>query len=60
MADLKRGGIRPNAGRKALDDKKVSLFIYVPGSVVRILGTDTAKRIAEAAVSRAAKKKAGK
>lgn len=56
MAVKTRGGKRPNAGRKTVPDKKVSLFIYVPGSYIEALGDTEAKRIAEAAVSRAAKK----
>ena len=57
MAVKKRGGNRPNAGRKTVKDKKVSLFIYPLGSHVETLGSEEAKRVAEAAVSRAAKKK---
>lgn len=49
-----RGGARPGAGRKAIDDKKEALFIWVPASAVKKLGKDKAKAIGEGAVRRAA------
>lgn len=58
MTNTNRGGSRPNAGRKKVADKKVSVFAYVPESQVEALGgKEAAKEIAEAAISRAAKRK---
>lgn len=57
MAQVKsRGGTRPGAGRKASADKKIVVFAYVLQSQVDALGKDQAKAIAEAAITRAAKK----
>lgn len=56
MAKDNRGGARSNAGRKPLQDKKRSLFLWLPGSLIDLLGEDKAKQVGEAAVTRAAKK----
>lgn len=55
MPVAQRGGVRPNAGRKKVTDKKVSLFIYVPESQLKALGAARAKQVAETAISKAAK-----
>lgn len=54
----KHGGSRPNSGRKPVKDKKVSLFLWLPESVIVLAGgPGEAKRIGEAAVNKAAKNK---
>lgn len=34
-----RGGVRPNSGRKPLDDKKMPVTVYVAESVIKRIGT---------------------
>lgn len=56
MAKKKHGGSRKGAGRKPVDDPKITLPIYPLKSSVDALGMDKAKEIAVNAIYRAAKK----
>jgi hypothetical protein len=56
MAKAKHGGARTGAGRKPVDDPKVTLSIYPVKSAVEVLGADKAKEIAVNAIYKAAKK----
>lgn len=56
MAKAKHGGARTGAGRKPIDDPKITLSIYPVKSVVEVLGADKAKEIAVNAIYKAAKK----
>jgi hypothetical protein len=56
MAKAKHGGARTGAGRKPVDDPKITLSIYPVKSAVDALGVDKAKDIALNAIYRAAKK----
>lgn len=57
MTKAGRGGKRPNSGRKKAIVKKVPVFIYPLGSEVDALGgKGEVKRLAEAAISKQAKK----
>jgi hypothetical protein len=52
-----RGGKRPNSGRKPVKEKKTAVFAYVlPSDVQTVGGKESAKSIAEQAITRAAKK----
>jgi hypothetical protein len=48
----KHGGKRKGAGRKPIEDKKISLQIYPRQSMVDILGVDNAKSIAIQAIEK--------
>lgn len=50
------GGARKGAGRKPVDDKKVTLILYPHQSTIELLGAETAKDIAIKALEQAAKK----
>jgi hypothetical protein len=56
MAKAKHGGARKGAGRKPVDDPKVTLSIYPVKSAVDLLGTEKAKEIAINAIYKEAKK----
>lgn len=56
MAKKAHGGSRKGAGRKPVDDPKITLSIYPLKSAVDTLGLDKAKEIAVNAIYRAAKK----
>lgn len=56
MAKKKHGGLRKGAGRKPIDDPKITLSIYPLRSAVDTLGAESAKEIAINAIYRAAKK----
>ena len=56
MAKKAHGGARKGAGRKPVDDPKVTLSIYPLKSAVEALGPDKAKEVALAAIYKAAKK----
>lgn len=53
MKQSTRGGKRQGAGRKAHNDKKEAIFIYIPGSMIAMLGgREIVKRLAEKAIER--------
>jgi len=53
IAKKQHGGSRPGSGRTPATDKKEPVFIYIPGSTVKLMGGRTAvKAFAEAAVRR--------
>ncbi len=52
MKQKNHGGIRKGAGRKPLDDKKVTLTIYPRESMVELLTQDRAKEIAISAIEK--------
>ena len=56
MAKAKHGGARTGAGRKPVDDPKVTLSIYPVKSAIDALGADKAKEVALNAIYKAAKK----
>lgn len=56
MAKKAHGGARKGAGRKPVDDPKVTLSIYPLKSAIDKLGADKAKEIAIDAIYKAAKK----
>lgn len=56
MAKKSHGGSRKGAGRKPVDDPKITLPIYPVKSAVDILGVERAKEVAVNAIYRAAKK----
>lgn len=56
MATKKHGGARMGAGRKPVDDPKITFAIYPRQSVIEKLGADKAKEIAINALEKAAKK----
>ncbi len=56
MAKKKHGGLRKGAGRKPVEDPKITLSIYPVKSAIDILGVDKAKEVAVNAIYRAAKK----
>lgn len=56
MATKKHGGARKGAGRKPVDDPKITFTIYPRKSTIEKLGVDSAKNIAINALERAAKK----
>lgn len=56
MAKKAHGGARTGAGRKPVDDPKVTLSIYPVKSAIDTLGAEKAKEIAINAIYRAAKK----
>jgi hypothetical protein len=56
MAKVKHGGARTGAGRKPVDDPKVTLSIYPLKSAVDVLGSEKAKELALNAIYKAAKK----
>lgn len=56
MAKKKHGGSRKGAGRKPVDDPKITLSIYPVKSAIDTLGADKAKEIAVNAIYKAAKK----
>lgn len=47
MAKSKRGGARPNSGRKPIEDKKEPLVLYVRGSIIKKIGRTKAQNAAE-------------
>lgn len=52
----RRGGARPNTGRKPVTDKKIGIYAWVPKSVVDAVGGPVeAKNIAETAILKKAK-----
>lgn len=51
------GGKREKAGRKPIEDKKVTVPIYPQQSRIKVLGIDTIKQVALDAVEKAYKKK---
>lgn len=57
MAKKKHGGSRKGAGRKPVDDPKITLSIYPLKSAVDKLGIESAKELAVNAIYKAAKKK---
>lgn len=56
MAKKNHGGSRQGAGRKPVDDPKITLSIYPVKSAVDALGAAKAKEVAINAIYRAAKK----
>jgi hypothetical protein len=56
MAKKAHGGARKGAGRKPVDDPKVTLSIYPLKSAVDILGAEKAKEIAINAIQKAVNK----
>lgn len=50
------GGARKGAGRKPVDDPKITLAIYPPKSAIEALGAEKSKEIAINAIYKAAKK----
>jgi len=56
MAKKAHGGARKGAGRKPVDDPKVTLPIYPLKSAVDALGVEKAKEVALTAIYKAAKK----
>lgn len=56
MAKKAHGGSRKGAGRKPVNDPKITLSIYPVKSAIEALGTEKAKEIAINAIYRAAKK----
>jgi hypothetical protein len=60
MDKPKHGGKRDNAGRKPVEDKKITLAIYPRKSRVDLLGVQEAKEIAVNAIEKAYRKAAKK
>ncbi len=57
MSKKRSGGPRPGAGRKPLEDPKVSIFLWIEQSAVdRVGGEKEAKALAENAIRRAKNK----
>lgn len=58
MINTKHGGARAGAGRKPVEDKKVTVLFYPQQSRIDVLGIEAVKEIALAAVEKEYKKKA--
>lgn len=56
MAKKTHGGPRKNAGRKPVEDPKITFTIYPRKSIIDKLGVDNAKAIAVNALEKEAKK----
>ena len=56
MKEKGHGGSRSNAGRKPIEDKKVTLPIYPRESRVEAIGTERAREVALEAIEKEYKK----
>jgi hypothetical protein len=56
MAKKSHGGKRSNAGRKPVEDPKITFTIYPRQSIIDLIGVQAAKELALAALEREAKK----